>query len=93
MICAGGPVDVSDEYRNRTRPAQGSYSRSSTPSFEIDGMDDDDEPSVARSQAQSDEQDLRSTVFNSEDSDDDLYQSVKSDVEDDYVSWISSRSS
>jgi len=80
-------VDVSTEHYNHTGFAQGSYPRSSTLSIVIDGMDDDHEPlESAALVSNSDEKDMTRSLLASEDSDDDLYQSVKSDTEDDYVS-------
>jgi len=90
IIFTDRPVDVGNENFKRTSFAQGSYSRVSTPSITIDGMDDDDDDEPSVSQAFISKADQRNMTFaaltTSDDSDDDLYQSVKSDAEDDYVS-------
>jgi hypothetical protein len=96
MILTDRPVEVGNEHGNRTGLAQGSYSRTSPPSITIDEMDYDDEPSASQALALKDDQGglTRTTsAFTFEDSDDDIYESVKSDVGDDYVSLLSSRSS
>jgi len=86
MICTDRPVDIGDNSWNRF--AQGSYSRASTPSITIDAMDDDDEPSASHALSlKGDQTDLTRVSLSSEDSDDDIFQSVKSD-DGDYVSLL-----
>ncbi|OJA14302.1 hypothetical protein AZE42_01565 [Rhizopogon vesiculosus] len=78
------PADVGNQ--DHTRLIQGSYSCASTSSIAIDEMDDDDEPSVSHAHtSKGDRRDLARTALTSEDSDDDLYQSVQSHVGDDYM--------
>ncbi|OJA15113.1 hypothetical protein AZE42_09078 [Rhizopogon vesiculosus] len=80
------PGDVGSKNYNCASLTQGSCSRASITSFTIDEMDDDDEPSVSSAlTSKCDQRDLTRTALTSEDSDDDLYQSVKSDVGDDYM--------
>jgi hypothetical protein len=97
MTFTDRPVEVGNEHGNRTGFAQGSYSRPSAPSITIDSeMDYDDEPSASQALVSKGDQGgltRTSSTFTSEDSDDDLYESVKSDIGDDYVSLLSSRSS
>jgi hypothetical protein len=72
---------------SQDRFAQGSYSRASAPSITIDEMDDDDEPlaSQALPAFKGDQSDATDTTHMSEDSDDDLYQSVRSDDTEGFV--------
>ncbi|KAG0705087.1 hypothetical protein DFH29DRAFT_316434 [Suillus ampliporus] len=72
------PFDIGNKSWDRF--AQGSYSRASTPSIMIDEMDDDDEPSAPQTfTSKGDQADLTHAAVSSEDSDDDMYHSVKSD--------------
>ncbi|KAG1764551.1 hypothetical protein EDD22DRAFT_883267 [Suillus occidentalis] len=79
---SGGIDDNSQD-----RFAQGSYSRASAPSITIDEMDDDDEPlaSQALPAFKGDQSDTTDPTHMSEDSDDDLYQSVRSDDAEDFM--------
>jgi hypothetical protein len=85
IICTDRSVGISDNSQDRF--AQGSYSRASAPSITIDEMDDDDEPlaSQALPAFKRDQSDTTDTTHMSEESDDDLYQSVRSDDGEDFV--------
>ncbi|KAG1778913.1 hypothetical protein EV702DRAFT_1093073 [Suillus placidus] len=69
------------------RFAQGSCSRASAPSITIDEMDDDDEPlaSQALPALKGVQSDVADSTRMSEDSDDDIYQSVRSDDAEDFM--------
>ncbi|KAG1809694.1 uncharacterized protein BJ212DRAFT_1484392 [Suillus subaureus] len=75
------PVGIGDSSWNRF--AQGS-SRASAPSITIDEMDDDDEPLTSQTLSMFTGDTADSTRM-SEDSDDDLYQSVRSDNAEDFM--------
>ncbi|KAG1848075.1 hypothetical protein DFJ58DRAFT_729977 [Suillus subalutaceus] len=76
------PVGTGDNSWNRF--AQGSFSRASAPSITIDEMDDDSDDEPLTSQALSASKgDAADSTHMSEDSDDDLYQSVRSDNAED----------
>ncbi|KAG0701346.1 hypothetical protein DFH29DRAFT_990130 [Suillus ampliporus] len=78
------PVGIDDNSWNRF--AQGSYSRTSTPSTIIDEMDDNDEPLASQVLSSKGDQTYSTdATLMSEDSDDDLYQSIKSDDGEDFM--------
>lgn len=85
MTCTDHLVDISAGHYNRAGFTKDSHSRAS---IVINGMDDSDElfeSSVLVSNG-SEQEDMSYYPLTSEDSDDELYHSVKSDTEDNYVS-------
>jgi hypothetical protein len=85
IICTDRSFGIGDNSQDRF--AQGSYSRASAPSITIDEMDDDDEPlaSQALPAFKGVQSDATDSTHMSEDSDDDLYQSVRSDYTEGFV--------
>ena len=85
MTCTDHPVDISAEHYNRTGFTKDTHPHAS---IVINGMDDSDElfESSALVSNGSEQEDMSYYPLTSEDSDDELYHSVKSDTEDNYVS-------